>query len=675
MLKQLSRLKHTRNILIVGFVVFMAVSLVIFYKPGNSGTEPSKNTSVLAKVGRDEITVAELATQKQAMAAQYNGIDLSQLGYTDELILDQLVAERATAQLAEAMGFRVGDAELEELLAKEFSDPTGKFLFVDASGKRDVKKYTDRVTALYGSVEQYEEGRRRSYETQKLRAFVTASVTIADDEVWNDYNRKNTSFDLAYAVVSAEKLAEKVQPTDADLRAYYEQHKTDFRFLVAQKRIRYVFIDQDKAGEKLQVTDKDLKDEFAALSGENKQAGVKVQQIVFKVAASRLDADQEEKAKKLIATLRGKGGEVSEEAFAEAARGNSEDLATSRNGGSLARLIKKNPNKPDGLYDRAVDMQPGDISDIPIKFGGNWYILRRGVGVDKTFEEAKAELLPSWRNHHSYDAARKLADRAHDSLLKSHDPAKVAQELAADANMTAANMVRDTGYVKPGDDVKDIGTNQQFEQAIASLNNANDVGPRTGIKGGFAIPMLTDKKDPRLPEFDEIKDKVTQAFKQQRAKDQLEQKARELASGTNNAADLKAAAEKAGLESATEEAYKLGSAVGKAGTSPALDDAIFALQEGALTKAPIKVGDNWVVVGATKRKAADKVEFAKQKAQLTETMLRTRQNQVFGDYISGVIEKMKHDGKIKIYKEILAGIQEDAPAAPQRRPRFPAPRR
>ena len=680
MLKQLSRLKHTRNILILGFVLFMAVSLVIFYKPGNTGAgvDPNKNTSVLAKVGRDEITVAEVATQKQAIAAQYGGqIDLSQLGYTDQLILDQLIAERVTAQQAEAMGFSVGDAELEEELSKEFSDPTGKFLFVDASGKKDIKKYTDLVTARYGSVERYEEGRRRAFESQKLRAFITASVTISDSEVWDDYNRRNTAFDLTYAVVSADKLAEKVQPTDADLRAYYEQHKTDYRLLVPQKKIRYVFVSQDKAGEKLQVTDKDLRDEFSRLSGENKQAGVKVQQIVLKVAAAKLDADQEDKAKKLIATLHAKPGPVSEAAFADAARGNSEDAVTERNGGSLPRLVKKNPNKPDGLYDRALDMAEGEISDIPIKYAGNWYILRRGASVDKTFEEAKADLLPSWRNHHSYDAARKLADRAHELMLKTHDPAKVAQELAADANMTPAEMVRETGYIKPGDDVKDIGANQQFEQAIAPLNSPTDVSASTPIKGGFAIAVLVDKKEPRLPDFDEVKDKVATAFKQQRAKDQLEAKARELANAANSAADLKAATEKLSLEAANEEAYKLGGTLGKAGTSPALDEAIFALKEGGLTKEPIKVGDNWVVVGATKRKDADKVEFAKQRAQLTESALRSRQNQVFGDYISGVIERMKREGKIKIYKDVLASLNEDesAPVQQPRRPRFPMPTR
>ena len=111
-------------------------------------------------------------------------------------------------------------------------------------------------------------------------------------------------------------------------------------------------------------------------------------------------------------------------------------------------------------------MQPGDVSDIPIKYAGNWYILRRGDSVPKTFEEAKPELLVSLRNRRGYAVTANLAQRAEESLKKSHDAQKVAQELAAEANMKPADMVRETPYIKPGDDVPNIGSNQQFEQRL-----------------------------------------------------------------------------------------------------------------------------------------------------------------------------------------------------------------
>jgi peptidyl-prolyl cis-trans isomerase D len=235
-------------------------------------------------------------------------------------------------------------------------------------------------------------------------------------------------------------------------------------------------------------------------------------------------------------------------------------------------------------------------------------------------------------------------------------------------------MVRETPFVKPGDDVPNIGSSQQFEQAIQPLNNAGDVGERTGIKNGFAIPMLVEKKDPRVPEFDEVKDKVAQAVKQDKAKQQLEQTARQLASSAAKADELKGAAEKLGLESQTADAYKLGSPIGTAGTSPAADEAIYNLKAGESVKTPIKIGDNWVVVGATKRTDADLAEFAKQRESLMQGALSERRSQAFEDYIAAVQQRLDRDGKIKVNDEVLARLsadEEPIAAPPRRGPVFP----
>jgi peptidyl-prolyl cis-trans isomerase D len=404
-----------------------------------------------------------------------------------------------------------------------------------------------------------------------------------------------------------------------------------------------------------------LKVEFDQMSPQGKQAGVKVQQILLKVARKDLDAQVEQKAKDLIAKAVAAPAGTGEQVFADLAKGNSEDPATAKNGGFLPRPVKKNPNKVDALYDRAVDMEDGQVFDIPIKYAGNWYILRRGAPVLKTFEEAKPELLASMRNRRGYTVAAELAERAKNRLKETKDPQKVAQELAAEANMNAGEMVKETPFVKPGDDVPGIGSSQQFEAVIEPLANPNDVGEQTGVKGGFAIPMLVEKKDPRVPEFDEVKTKVAEARKQEIAKQQLEQKAKEIASSLSSPADIKAAVEKAGFASETSEAFKLGSALGEAGTSPALDEALNALKSGEVTKVPVKVGENWIVLGVTNRKNADLAAFASQRNDMMTTMLSARQNQVFEDYITAAQNRMKQEGKIKIYQDVLTAMEQSEP--------------
>jgi peptidyl-prolyl cis-trans isomerase D len=657
MLKQLGRLERTRNIVILLFAVLMAVSLVIFYAPGRtaSNVDPTRNTEVVAKVGSASITIADVARIRENYAQMFGSrISLAQLG-GNKRFLDGLISKQVISQEAARLGLSASDTELAERIRKQFADASGSFIGFD--------RYKESVTARYGDIEKFENDMRDEIAQEKLRAFVSASVNVSDAEVEKEYQRRNSSFDVSYIALSTDKLATKIQPSDDELRSYYDSHKTDYRYLEPQRKIRYVFIETEKVGSKLPITDIDLKAEYDSLDPKNKEAGIEIQQILLKVARKDLDAQVEQKAKDLITKLRGTTGQVTKEAFAEVAKGNSEDPATASRGGLLEKPFKKNESKPNGLYDRAVDMKPGDVSDIPIRFGGNWYILRRGDSVPKTFDQAKPDLLVSLRNRKAYGEAFKLAQKAHTRLQETKDPQKVAQELAAQANMTPAQMVRETPFVKPGDDVPEIGANQQFEQTIEALNNPNDVGETTGIKNGFAIPMLVEKKDPRIPDFDEVKTKVADEIKQQRAKDQLEQKAKDLAASLTSADGIKAAGEKEGYDAGTEEAFKLGSSLGKAGSSTALDDIIYGLKPGEFSKTPIKVEDKWVIVGVTKRNDADMGGLAAQRDTLKQSMVSERQDQVFDDYVAGVQQRMKQDGRIKIYNDVLAQLEEDEPAA------------
>ena len=659
MLKQLGRLERTRNIIILGFAVLMAVSLVIFYAPNRSATtiNPATSTEVLAKVGSSKITVADLMMVRESFRQRYGGqIPLSQLG-DNRAFLDTLIAKHVIRQEAERLGLSASDGEVKDRIMRQFTDASGAFV--------GTERYKESVTPRYGSVEKFENELRDDIAHEKLRAFITSSVNVSDDEVQQEYKRKETTFDVGYVVLNAEKFAEKIQPADADLRSYYDSHKTDLRYLEPQKKVRYIFVDQEKAASKLQISDADLKADYDKLTPELKQAGVKVQQIMLRVARKDLDAQVEQKAKDLIAKLRDDKNQATEAAFAEAARGNSEDPATASNGGFLPNPVKRNPNKPHGLYDRTLDMQVNEISDIPIRYAGNWYILRRGDSVPKTFEAAKQELLVSLRNRRSYSEALKVATKAFARLNETKDMQKVAQEVAAQANMTPAEMIRETPYIKPGDDVKDIGTNQQFEEAISKLNNPNDIAEPTGIKGGFAIPQLVDKKEPRIPEFEEVRTKIADLVKKQRAKDELEQKAKSLLASVSTPDALKAAGEKEGFEADIDHDFKVGQSLGGA-NSTALDDAIFAAKAGELSKQPIKVEGDWVIFGVIKRTDADLSKFAEKREGVRQSMLGLRQGQVFEDYISSVSQQMKRDGKIRIYDDVLNSIavEEEPSAAP-----------
>src|SRR5258707_7018015 len=116
---------------------------------------------------------------------------------------------------------------------------------------------------------------------------------------------------------------------------------------------------------------------------EFKQAGVNVQQIVLKIARPELDATVNKKADDLVTKARGTSGNATEEAFADLARGNSEDPSTAKNGGRVAGVGKKEPHKTGDPYQKRLDLQPGGITH-PIKYKNAYYNLRSGEGLPTT---------------------------------------------------------------------------------------------------------------------------------------------------------------------------------------------------------------------------------------------------------------------------------------------------
>ena len=75
--------------------------------------------------------------------------------------------------------------------------------------------------------------------------------------------------------------------------------------------------------------------------------------------------------------------------------------------------------------------------------------------------------------------------------------------------------------------------------------------------------------------IEEVKAKVVAAVKDEKAKNQREQTAKEIIASAKTPADLKAAAAKYGLEAKAEANYKVGTALADLGSSTILDDPLY----------------------------------------------------------------------------------------------------
>lgn len=663
MLKFFNRLEKTRNFVLLAFAIIMVLSLVLFYKPSDTtfGAGLTRSEETAARVSGEYITVGELARQKESLGRRGQGQSIPA-----RMLLNSLIGSRIARVEANRLGLRASDAEVAAAIRKQFK-PTDGSPF-------DQAEYEANVTEQEGSVSAFEERVRDDLSAMKLRAFLTSGMTVSEAEVLEDFKRKNIKFDLSYVSVNSADLAQTITPSDQELRDYFEKNKATYYISAPQKKIRYVFVNTSKIGEKLTITDAELKEEFDKLPEDKKIAGVLGQEIVVRIPTPAQDSDTYAKAAGIRDRITKESEFVTETEFADLAKGQSENPVTASNGGRLKGPVRENPNNPTDPYQRLIRMRPGQVTE-PIGFEGRYFILRRGEDVPKTFEMAKKELEVSLRNRRAYTVAAELAQKVSDSLKQSKDVQKTAAEFAAQANMSTAEMVKETAYVKPGDDVPNIGTSPQFEEGIEGLENPNDVGDKIPVQNGFAVPLLVEKKEPRDAEFDEKKAQVTESVKMEKARAQVQEIANQIASDAANVAALSGAAAGQNLKVLEAKSYSLGSPLGtgpSASTNKELEDAVYAMNEGEVTKKPINIGDSWVVVGVNKREEASMDMFAKERDRLRDDMLDRKRGEFFSDYMSSTRIRMESDGSIKIYDDMVAKIDAQVVGVPELPIDFPA---
>jgi peptidyl-prolyl cis-trans isomerase D len=399
MLKLFTRLEKTRNFVLLIFAMVMVASLVFFYTPASNNVQANlaQSEETVASVAGNAISVGELVRQKE----NYSQFSRGQ-AFPSKMILDGLIGSRVARVEAERLGLTASDPEVAARIRQQFKPEDGKAF--------DQAVYEQNIIEQYGNIGTFEQAIRDEISAKKLEAFITAGVVVSEEEVLNDYQRKNTKFDLNYVAVNATELAKTITPTDAELQDYFEKNKQTYYINDPQKKIKYVFVNTNKIGEKLQIPEADLRTEFENLPADKKNAGVLGQEIVLRVAKPEFDSQVQTKAAELVQRLKTEGPTVSETAFADLAKGHSENPATAPNGGKLPGPVKENLQKADDPYQRLLKMKPGEVTE-PISYQNRYFILRRGEDVPKTFEMARKELEVSLRNRRAYTVAASLRKR------------------------------------------------------------------------------------------------------------------------------------------------------------------------------------------------------------------------------------------------------------------------
>jgi peptidyl-prolyl cis-trans isomerase D len=648
MLRFFAKFQRSRNLVLLIFSLILLVSMIVFYVP-NSPLAPGAAASrgdenaVVAKVGSQEVTLKEYRTSMQSLMQVYarggslNPQMIKALGL-DKQALDQLIEQKLVVDEGYRLGLSGTDAEVSEQVTKmgAFTNPdTGQFV-----GQQEYR----RILALQGqNVGEFERSIRESVLFGKVRNYLTAAAQVSDRAVEEEFRQNNTKVATVYAVVEKDKIKDKLQIKDEDLRAYYDAHKDEFKATDTVRKVEYIFIPTDKVAETLQISEAELKAEYE----KNKQTEPRLSIIKINVAAPQDEETAQAKINELAKRVKGTDA-VKPEDFAAVARGNSQDPSASK-GGDLG-FVKKDPNRPNDWKQRAHFLSVGQI-DGPFRDGNSWYIMKVTEQRAIPFEEMRPTLVAGAKNRSAYGKASQLADKAYEKFTETKDIRQTAEFIAADLKVSPDTLIRTTPFFKNGDTLPEIGSNPAFEEAVGKLAKG-EIGDKIGVPNGIAVPRVVDTRDKGAQlTFEEAKNQVDNVVRREKEKTLVRDTAFAIVNQAKTADEFRELAKQHGLEVKTDDNNLTSYPASNLTTLNQIRAGVTPLKAGEVSKTPIKVGVNYLIFAATARTEPDLSQLATQRAGIRERLEAEQGGMAYDAFVKGLRKRYEDQGKIKVYQE------------------------
>jgi peptidyl-prolyl cis-trans isomerase D len=644
----------TKKIILSSLLLIICGGMVITLIPGGLGSDlmgqPSRG--VIAKVAGQDITTLQVQERARAMAQQQIGPQAQQMmGQLLPLFIpravESLVSAKAVIAEAERMGLQATDADVrDELEHGRYSAalfPGGKFIGQEA--------YENLLSQNNLTVTAFEQDVKNDILQQKLVTIVSGSAVVSPADVKVEFTKRNTKVKFEYAVLSQDDIRKGLHPTEDELKAYYTRNKGSYANSIPEKRkVEYVMLDKSRLMSEAQVSPEDLRTYYNEHQDQYRvPEEVKVSHILIKTPAPGADGKVDEKG---VAEAQKKAEDILKQLkagakFEDLAKKYSEDPGSGKQGGELG-WIGRGRTVPE--FEKAAFSLPvGQMSDL-VKTSYGFHIIRV---VDKhephlkTLDEVKSEIEPLVRQN----KVNRLIESAGNALLEQAR-SQGLEKAAAAKGLTPIT----TDFVGKNDALPGIGVTPQFMDAVFS--EKEKAPPDLAQLGqGAVVFQVLGVRPPATPTFEEVRQKVEDQFKNERASVLLAQKNQELSDRAKSEHDLKKAAKELGATMKTSEFVLPNGQVPDIGSLSGQASVAFTMKPGDIS-GPIMAGTNGVVLQILEKQEPTDQEFAAQKDQIRDELRRQKQEDLFGLFLSSLRAKMEKDGKIKINQEEMKTLTQ-----------------
>jgi len=638
-LQQDSRITKIIFAVIIGAAI---VTMVITLVPGIFDNGTANDASIFATVhspgvfGRivgettsiktvDVQRAAEQQMQQQQLPEFYLQFIMQRAG--------QIQVERAVLQHeADRLGLQVSDDDLRSFLQHgpyaQYLFPGGNFIGQD--------QYVNFVESAFRlPIAQFETEVKSDIELQRLQALVTGGVSVADSAVRAQYLQTGTKVKFDYAVISGADIKNTINPSDADLQAFFKSNAVHYASAIPETRKIefFTFETSNLPGGAPAVSDADAQAYYQSHADQYKTPEqVKTRHILISVpkgADAKTDAAAKAKADGILKQVKAGGN------FADLAKKNSDDPGSKDQGGELPMIAT---SSLDPAYAKAaMALNPGQTSPL-VRSSFGYHIIQtesKQAAEVKPFAEVKASIVEQLQSQKSATAAQNYA-----AQLTAE-----AQKNGLDKTAAAHNLhVTTTDYVGKDAIVPSLADSTGL--LAAAFNAPKGAAPQSASSGeGYAIFQVQDIKAAHAPDFATYKSHILDDYRSQKTPELLNAQLIKLSDLAKKLGDLHKAAAQMNLTVKSSDLVGRDAQITDIGSLTGAASVVFTMPVGGIS-GPINEGVNGAVLQLTDKQEPNASDIAQHFDETKQALLNQQRQEAFSVFVDSLMNRYEKAGAI-----------------------------
>jgi len=592
-----------KTALVLWFVIFAFIGLIVVeWGADYTGGSGQQNVGdAVGVINGEKISLKDFQGALRQASSQTPREQREDQGALVRQVWDSYIQEVLLRQEIERLDVQVTDKEVAYYTRTQPPAAVQSIEAFQTEGQFDMAKYTQFIgdpanlqdPNNRGFVMQIEYMLRQQLLNFKLQRLLMSGVQVTPAEVHQLFSESNEKASIEFVFAPGSVVADdQVEVTDADLAAYYQEHKADYEH-PEQVQLSYVYFPKEPSAE----------DSLAI-----------AEEIVRLRQEIEAGAD-----------------------FAELARVVSDDQASAAQGGALGTFGRERMVK--SFADAAFALEPGQVSE-PVQTRFGWHLIK---------VEDKEEVDGEEKVTASHILLRYVPSRKTEETLRSWADEFQTKAAATgfESALSASGMqTLDSGYLQKNQAISSLGQSTAWLVNWAFAQELGAVSRVAENDNGLWVAVVAGKRADGFTPLDEIRPRIEREVRAEKKAAMVARKLQDLRTQVAAGTGLGDAASAAGFEVRQPDAFTRGESVPGIGRGNAVVAAAFGLSAGELSEV-ITLRQGAYLLRLVEKVAPDEEQFEASRDQLQQQLIAQRQQEalqnVFAQlYESAEIEDNRH---------------------------------